>query len=997
MINYFTKKLVLIPFFVGFFFSSVFAGVFGGDCSASTAACVYMDTASGVPVYENSMPEFDSQDIALEDVISNSLYVVNVDVSNWDLTTSSYKKGFIVTASAASSPYLVEDNFYMLESVGTQDFTKVTEYFVQNDSIKDDLNTSYLLFENYGSITQQRGDFINQGVTIINEGSEYMYTPFGLDNVFYSEILQIGGSGGAALLNAQSNNFAFSKIYIENAELILYNTNRVLIQGAKDREVNMFGNVTIELHKVDINNSDLKATLNTYAEGDYNAFFADDSKMVWDFSRYVEGEGPSMYFTCSSSCDNNSINLDNNSEIDLSTLSLTNVSQFNITLTNNSRHDVEHYELINSNIIYDLNSSASEFSLSFATTNNPTGTVDIDSNSSFTLNSSNSTNDFYATNFTIEGDMELNFVSNSQAEFFNNVNISTVKDIYFNFENSAGVFDTLNMSTGILYMNLTKNSQIQFSNDITGGGEVRISVKNNTFVYFINTNISTKVSINQEVYLSGLEKTLLRFDDVNTFLDDDLEYRYFINATVKDNDFKVQAYAGKKIVLMQIKNDGPRYNFPYKKEVNVKINESNASNNGGVGWGESSFSVLINDQGSRLIDYVDLGSEQYAEFGIGILGIKRAQDQYGEDEGLLTLTTIENRNGYAVAVVFDNIIFSTTDTGEYRVSLFNLVINNSRTVPQLGQTLNSLNANITLSKVLYGASILEMSDEKNSTSLLDGDDINAYVELRDLSNDNFEGSYLAFGSSYLFFKSARYRFGISGFFSPYSSSTIYDSREQSSNFSASLFGAIQIGKNGGAITLDTSFMYSATYGKGIENLTGGSNTRIYKYGTNFVDATFAYNFGKNFSQRVMVSTFFMDSSSYKESSSDLMLNVATPSYYNAFLGYHSKLLDTGTLVLEAGVRYYFQESQKGGIAGFVNDPTGQKWSYQYILLDSQVEFEAGFGYKLDKNLNVEGNFSKRGTYNDFGIYLMYRKNFQVISDYIPNVNTSPQAEDELIE
>ncbi len=1069
MVFFLLKRFALVVL-LGFTLSSYsFAFFNGGTCSDIRYSCATV--VGGLPSYSNSAfasPNIDFDFFA--DPMGTGITVLNVDATDWDL--GKFGEAFVVTVRTGKSYTFDNYGLFMVESIGGLDSSQTNEELIQNDEVTDTAGSSYLVFEDYGSVVQVQGSFINQGETIIYPDAKYVFTPVSTGEVLYSEIFTVGGSGGTTtLLRIMNPSFSFRILNIENAELEVYDVTNVIISGV-DREINLNGNVTATIGKVDIENRLFKSSFNINITNDNNIITFEYSSMMWAqyssiLNTYVEGEGPSMYFTCSSYCTGNSIIL-SNSEVHMNTLSLVDVALLNINMSNNSRYNVEHFVLENSNLVYTIDNSTYESSLSSFTMTLNTGSIFIDEKSSFVINANNSDVHFHDTDYEVDGIFEINVSDNSVVSMFEETEITGNGSIYLNFEtdsrgsfeeikllgtnlslnfatssgaifkdlsvlnnssfsasfaddsssyltkanfdssqdsyfnftgSSTGSFQELALSGGNvyinyndgssgefyilqvmnganLYVNLKGTSTISFNEDIevngnlyieiqesatiifnkivNGVGEVNFDVQDDSYLYFTSAaEINTKVTINQEVIFNSSNRSIVKFDKASTFLDDDLVYNFTLNST--------NALPGYQPVLLLIKNDGPLNAFPYEAEVNAKIGNN------------SSFSSVLLSYGGGLIGYANIGSsDQYAEFGVQITGAERAQDQYGEGEGLLTLTTTENMDGYEVAVVFDNIMLSTTDREPYRATLFNVVINNSRTVEQLGQTLNSLNANITLSNILYSTSILEMSDQKNATALLNGERFTAYAEARNLANDSFEGKYLVLGSSFMFYASKRYRFGLSGFFSPYMSTTIYDSKEQSGNAGVSLYGAIQIGDNGGAVMLDASIMHSVISGTNMEILSG-MNKREYFYGGNSAGATLSYNFGGSFSQRMIVSAFITQSSDYTEDSSDLALHVVSPVYYNAFAGYYSKLINGKTFTLEIGIKYYFIEGQKIGTAGFVNDPAGQEWGYQYVLLNSPVELNASLSYRLFRSLEIQAGASKRGTYNNFGLYLMYKK------------------------
>ncbi len=1115
------RKFILL-FFLSGLFSSYVSAITTSTCSDADIACASI--VSGSIVYED--PVYNSSGIDFDAFASGSLMVLNVDTNNWNLTT--FGHAFLVTAD--TSTHKVTSSVYFLESDGTPDFTKAAKYYVVNDPASDKVGSTYILFVNQGVIEQTGGDFINQGVTAISAGATFSYTAATDADYFYSDVLKIGDGSGNSVFELKGRNFSFRTAEIINSDVQLYGIQNVLIQGV-DREITVYGNTLIAFHsdgatKFFLDNSLFESKITFNFMGDNNMVVLDSSAFFgwYTFDYYVETEGPSMYFTCSSACSGNGFYLTAGAELHLSTLSLVNVSTMQVNLYTRSRYNVEHFVLENSNLVYDLERSTFESALSnLSTPSANTGSIVIDAGSSFVLNATTeSIVHFHNTDFTVEGSFEMNISDDTVTRFFDEVEIisssndtifnftdvsvtnfddlvliegltdidfsgdstgdfailementgilnfdatdsaevsftevymDSSEDSHFNFSNSSkGTFSNFNMLSGLIYTNFSGSSSGTFSNfDLTDGtffasfagnstgefgtikitdgilnvtmssdaivvfdgdlfgvggtGGVFVNVTNNALLHFKDVDFTnTSLTATQMVYLSGAEQTLLRFEKSSTFLDDNFIYKYNLSTVVKNNDFSVKA-TSTSIVMIQIKNDGPVGAFPYEDEVIAKIEAAGGSigggggGDGGDGGGDgSSFSVLIDyeagtggggssSSGIGLIDYKDINGTEYAEFGLGVSGggggstgtftYNKAQEQYGEEEGLLTLTTIENMNSYGVAVVFDNIVLSTTDTEPYRVTLFNLVINNSRTVEQLGQTLNSLNANITLSNVLYAYDILVVEDKHNAITLLDGDRFNAYAEVRKLTNENFEGNYLLFGASITFYDSVGYRLGISGFFSPYASTTIYDGAEQSSNMGASLFGAIQVGQ--GAIMFDVSIMHSEINGTALEILSA-MDKREYTYGGNSAGATLSYNFGSYFSQRMIVSAFATQSSSYTENPSDLALHVITPSYYNAFVGYYSKLINGTTFILELGLKYYIKEGQIGGTAGFINDPAGQVWAYQYILLDSPVEFNLDFSYKIFQTLEIKAGLNKRGTYNNFGIYLMYKKPLSIIEE-----------------
>ncbi len=616
-----------------------------------------------------------------------------------------------------------------------------------------------------------------------------------------------------------------------------------------------------------------------------------------------------------------------------------------------------------------------------------------------------------------------------------NMTMGSTASVVWNFKGSSFVNYNLDMNllSGTLYVNLKGQSTFRFGatqsqidngaadklvdTAITGDGKLVISIEDNSVVNLRNTTIEAAVDINQVVYTSSDKRTLLRFNKADIFLDDDLTYQYSVNVAATRGDFRVSDFKSgdNSIVMVQIKNNDASGNFDESvaNEVIAKIDAGGdglgdidsggdggdgGSDLGGGGDIDSSLSVLINYQSTRngkaitetdngigLIDYQIIGGEEYAEFGflvggsdLGDLGgggdgtwtLLKAQDQYGEEEGLLTLTTIENTNSYGIAVAYDNIIFSETDSGNYRKELFNIVIYNSRTVEQLGQTLSALGSNPTLGTVMYGSTVLELSDKRNADSILGGDRFTTYAEVRDLTGEGFKGNYVVLGLYLMLLETEVLRFGVSGFYSPYTFTTNFDHKETIGNASVSAFFALQVGPT--ALMVDASVMHSSANGTALENLSP-ENMREYMYESNAASATVSLNFGSYFSQRMIVAAYVNQGAVYNENISDLALSVTMPNYYNAFAGYYSKLINTATLTLEFGLKYYFKEGQMEGSAGFINDPSLQIWNYQYILPDSPIEVNLDVAYRLASSLELKGGFNKRGTFSSFGIYLMYRK------------------------
>ncbi len=991
------------------------------DCNSPSNTIGCAEISGGSVYYYNSRY---TADIDLERVEVGVLHLLNVNIQGWDLST--YGTGFTVTAAAGVDYDLPKGHFYMFESDGdpTTSGSGTEEKYITNDPVADDFGAAYLVLQIDGTVTQSTKAFLNHGETVIGEGGKYINsdTPND-DNFLYSDVLSIGGSGGVAsdtVFTISTFNFSVNKMSIENATFDLSNAKNIYNTGV-DKEINLYGNTEIGLHSVALHSDEYLANVDFNVEGDNNVINLDaGSEMIWyaitpSMSDY---QGYNLYVTCSTTCTGNAINLvDKKSQIDFSEVILQDVAEFHVNTGTDGTYDMEHLKLINSNMIINVDNGSQEFSLiTGQSTYVPAGEAMIDANSSLTVNATaDSVIHFHGTTFVVEGDLTLNLTDNSTfATMSDSVYISATKGAIFNFTDSIGDIRTeFNLTGGSVTMNAYGASIITFfSNVIGGGGEMTININNNSLVYFeIGVlNISAPITINQMVYLGGAEQTLLRFDNVNMFLDDDVDYYYSMVSMVKDTNFTVHSLTTGSVVVIQIKNDGPPQAFPYEMEVSNKIVANSGGSSGGDGGlGGSSFSVLITFEGvggatgSSLIGYETINTVEYADFGIsGVGGTKikfhKAQDQYGEDEGLLTLTTTENMNGYGVAVTFDNIILSSTDREPYRLTLFNLVINNSRTVEQLGQTLDSLSANMTLSNILYSNDILNLGDKKNTAALLDGERFAAYAEVKALSNNNFDGKYLVFGASLMLYQSPRYRFGISGFFSPYTSSTLYDGAEKSNNVGASAFWAIQVGKYGNAVMFDASFMNSAINGTAIEDLSS-KNKRQYSYNASSASATASYNFGFRFSQRLLVSAFVSQPSNYVEDPSDLALHVTTPSYYNAFVGYYSRLLNSETFIFELGVKYYFKEGQKGGTAGFVNDPEEQEWGYQYILLDNPVEISTDLIYRVNKNLEVKTSLNHRGNYNNFGFYIMYKEAFSVkpasieIKNYKAYVSSPYYAQD----
>ncbi len=993
------KKFILVWLFASVF--PFYNLAFGSIVSSSTCyesgggdtACVTLNQGDGInPYYTNdrySEPVIDFDSIAN----GRDIHVLNVDPEGWDVGTRG--PGYTIVADEN-----VETSWsiFFLVTDGT-DFDMLVR-----DAIGGDIDDyGHIRFEINPNvevkISGDSEDFVNHGQTVLLPGSSFSFYARNGSHVYSDEFL-VGGSGPRTTFTVSGRPFfSFRHFVIGNADLDITGTSGVLpeLSGSHKRFF-AEGNTTTSIHSMVVDNGDYEAKFFIDNGGDNNVYtFDTGSMMMWENSSdYVKEEGPILYFRCLSSenCTKNKIILKEKSTFQVDLFYLDGQQEFYVDLTDQSSFGAERISMTGSNIFFNADNSVFEFAKNNTSSK---GEIESGKGNSFVLNATNSSQvTFYSVVLRIqrEGNFEMNISGNSTAVFSGATDMDlTIDNIYINVTDSSLEFGPLFLAgLGTLNIELAGDSKVTFDNNIDRMdmvpqvGYMSIHVANNSLVYFKETDIGggVKVNINQEVYTDRSEQTLLRFDKVSTFLDEDLVYSYNLHIAVRDNNFSVKAGSASdlSIVLIQIKNDGPTAHFPEADEllVNEKINASGDGYEvGGGGSGSGTFSVLLNSQndgdGAGLIDYKTIDGIEYAEFGFGAAGTfsyNKAQDQYGEESGLLTLTTIENMDSYGIAVVFDNIVLSETDTGDYRVTLFNLVINNSRTVEQLGQTLNSLGANITLSNISYNSTILALGDKHNAATLLDGDRYNAYAEVRNLANNNFEGKYLTFGASYIFYESKRYRFGISGFFSPYSTTTMFDAREQSINIAGSLYGAIQVGTDGGAIMIDVIAMHSILKGTALEVLSS-ADKRGYNYGGNSASATVSYSFGSDFSQRMVVTAFVNQSSSYTEKPSDLALNVITPSYYSAFVGYYSQLLDKNNFNLEAGVKFYFKEGQASGTAGFINDPAGQEWTYQYILLDSPVEFNVDFGYKINQNLKVMGSLSKRSSYSNFGLYIIYKK------------------------
>ncbi len=994
--NSLLNKFVFYCFCFFCFFSYIFASnsraMFGGDCTDSKAACASI--VSGSPFYSNGLYPMSYVNMVIAQV--RGLAIINVDVTDWDLTV--FYAAFEVV-STKNHTISIDNNVYMLESNGTPDFSQNVNFFIQNDTIKDIRSDYYLLFKDGGSVIQTKGDFINMGYTLIVEGAKFVYTPSSLYSGFYSEILQVGEVGGAnAQFTLNNNYFAFSELYIANATFSLSNVSYVLIAGV-DKTIKMSGDVILELNNINIENADFGGKLQINVVGDNNIITALNTNVMWrDFGFYIEGEGPSMNVTCSATCTGNGFDI-SNTELHFNTIYLENVTLFTIDMDQSSRYNVEHYELVNSNLVFYSDDSRYESALSASRTHNYTGTIKVDNNSSFTLNASNlSIVDFHGTNIIAEGDVIMNFTENTSVNFYDTISIEASKNFDINFVDATGIFDSLTLLSGEEYINLTGDSDVEIRQTIKGdaGSTLIFHVANNSLLYFIDTAViggDVEVLINQQVDIDGTEQSLIRFDLTNTFLDDQLVYKYEFAVKIRSNNFSVHNLTGNQIVVIQIKNNGSAGAFPQDEEIAVinKLNNSESSGDVGNIGGSSFHSVLIDTGGgASLFDYVTIGSTEYAEFAVGLLSFIKAEDKYGEDDGLLTLTTTENMNGYGIAVVFDNIVLSTTDTENYRVTLFNLVMNNSRTVEQLGQTLNSLGANMTLNNVLYSSNILQLNDKKNMNALVDDERFTTYAEIGNLSNNNFVGNYLLFGGSFVLAQNSFFGLGVSGFYSPYTSNTIYDLQEQSGNIGASVFTAARISKRL-LLTLDASVMHSTINGMAMESLSP-ENIREYGYSNNATNITLSLSFGSDFSQRILFSAFNIKSQIYGENISDLALNVTTPSYANTSVGYDARLFNNKTFVLELGIKYYFKEEQGAGIAGFINDPSAQQWVYQYIFLDSPWEINANVIYKIRANLELMSSLQKRGTYNSLNIYLMYKKVLSVDDDSSNNLEYNANKE-----
>ncbi len=973
--NLLFKKSILVYLFFWLFPSFALGGIAdGASCNTtSDIICASIDSSGNV-VYSDSGY---SSAIDFQDVVSGLIHILHVDTQNWDF--SSNGSGFVVSAT---SSYTLNAHFYMLMGSGGADFGYNTDYYIINDKdraeYQSDYSKTYLVFENKGTINQTWGDFINQGQTSIIDGGVFNYIPTD-DNYFYTDYLKIENGEFVA----KTKHFSVRTAEITDSTVDLYFVQGVVTE--EDTNITIGSNVDLGFHGIAIDNDSVSLVTSFTITGSQNTITFDQSaRFMWyNFKGFTTDYGPQVTFDCSeATCSGNSLLLDQG-EFHTHTLYIMDNADFYISIKNRSRLDIENLRIYNSNVVYDVDSSTLESSLARLYTDDfAAGEFFVSADSTLTLNTIASTDHFHDSVLIAEGEdnMVMNFSESSKVSFSGEIYI-TAPSTVINFLDSKGTFNFLNI-TGITNVNIGGTSRVDFWNDISGAdGHLIINVANDALVTFSETNLldGVEVVINQEVYTDGSEHNMLRFEKVSTFMSDNLVYHYNINPAVKNNDFSVKDTSG-PIVLIQIRNDGPKGDFQYIEEVSAKIN--GGGDDGGDGGDGSSFSVLIVLEGAtaggdNFIGYEDILGVEYADFGLGgvssaTYSYVKAQEQYGEEAGLLTLTTIENMDSYGIAVVFDNIVLSETDTGDYRVALFNLVINNSRTVEQLGQTLNSLGANITLSNIAYSSSLLEINSKKNAISLLGGDKLDAYAEMRNLTNDNFEGNYLTFGGFFTFYEDEKVRLGISGFFSPYTSTTIFDAAEQSNNAGASLFGAFQIGTDGGAIMFDFSFMHSLVNGVSLEGLSV-DDKREYNYGGNSVSATVSYNFGRNFSQRMVVSAFSTQSVTYTEKPSNLALHVITPSYYNAFAGYYSQLLNTNSFTLEVGVKYYFKEGQKSGTAGFINDPTGQEWAYQYIVLDSPVELNVDLGYQITQNLEFKATLNKRGTYSNFGFYLMYKK------------------------
>ncbi len=971
----------------------------GGD-----TACVTLNQGDGINPYYTK--DKYSEPIIDFDLIANGrdIHVLNVDPEGWDVGTRG--AGYTIVANSDVSTGW---SMFFIESDGT-DFDMLVRDAIGKDPITDATEGDYIRFEINANvevnISGDSEDFVNHGRTVVSPGASFSFYARNGSHV-YSDVFEVGGSGSRTTFTIKGKPFfSFREFTMENTDLDVTGTSGVLpeLEG-NYRQFISKGNSTISLHSVVVDNGDYQGTK---SEGTFDIDFIDDNNVFtidlgtqfqWGSSGdYIEGQGPQLHIRCVNvdTCSNNKITLDEKSTFQVDMFLIEKQNEFHLNLSSQSSFGAESFSMNASNVIFDIDNSIFEFATNKS---DMTEFVLTDSGSSFVLNAiSSSQLKFDGVKFLIdEGTtFEMNLSGNSSAVFSGATEMDLMIDnIYINLTSSSLEFDTLSLGDGgAVNIEMTGDSKVIFGNNIdkiastTEAGNINVHVANNGLVYFKYADIDGGVTVNltQEVYTDKSEQTLLRFDKVSTFLDEDLVYSYNLHVAVRDNNFSVKAGSASdlSIVLIQIKNDGPTGQFPKKDEflVDEKINISGEGydvGNSGDGSSSETFSVLLNYEsggdGAGLIDYKTIDGIEYAEFGFGASGTftyNKAQDQYGEEEGLLTLTTIENMDGYGIAVVFDNIILSETDTGDYRVALFNLVINNSRTVEQLGQTLNSLGANITLSNILYNSSILALGEKHNAATLLDGDRYNTYAEVRSLSSDNFEGKYLTFGASYIFYESKRYRFGISGFLSPYSSSTMFDAKEQSINIAGSFYGAIQVGTNGGAIMIDAIVMHSILKGTALEVLSS-ADKRGYNYGGNSAGATVSYNFGSDFSQRMVVTAFVNQSSTYTEKPSDLALNVITPSYYSAFAGYFSQLLDSESVSLEIGIKYYFEEGQISGTAGFVNDQAAQQWVYQYILLDSPVEFNVDFGYKINQNIKMMGSLNKRGNYSNFGLYIIYKK------------------------